>query len=355
VTFTGSTVMKAQVREPKLSIAAKAPDKVSVGELTTVVFYVSNPGDYPAENVKLAISLGAGLECERGPKALVELNTLPAGETREVKVPCIARAAGPQRCEATAEGGGGLKSTAAAALTVVQPKLEMQVVGPKLRYLDRKAVYAVKLTNTGDAPASGVIVTHHVPAGFKYLAEDVNVKHDPDARTVSWEIGEIGPGQGLELKCELLAIRSGEFAHKIVASGDRGAKAEGSVTTKVDGLSAVAMQVSDSDDPVEVGAETTYEIRVANTGSKDETSVKLVCTLPPQLKLKSARGPGKFELVGNEVVFEVLKNLPARNEATYTITLTATSKGDARFKATLTADGLSEPVISQESTRVYAD
>jgi uncharacterized repeat protein (TIGR01451 family) len=355
VTFTGSTVMKAQVREPKLSIAAKAPDKVAIGELTTVVFYVSNPGDHPAEGVKLAISLGAGLECERGPRAIVDLNTIPAGETREVKVPCIARIAGPQRCEATAEGLGGLKTSTAAGLTVIQPKLDVQVAGPKLRYLDRKAVYTVKLTNTGDATASGVVLTHYVPDGFKYLAADVSAKHDPETRTLSWEVGEIGPGQGLEVKCELMAVGAGDFTHKIIASGSRGAKAETSVATKVEGLSALAMEVADSDDPVEVGTDVTFEIRVANTGSKDETDVKLVCAIPTQMKFKGARGPGKYEVVGNEVVFDVLKNLPARTEATFKVTLTAASKGDARFKATLTAGGLSEPVIRQESTRVYSD
>jgi hypothetical protein len=115
------------------------------------------------------------------------------------------------------------------------------------------------------------------------------------------------------------------------------------------------MEVADSDDPVEVGTDVTFEIRVANTGSKDETDVKLVCAIPTQMKFKGARGPGKYEVVGNEVVFDVLKNLPARTEATFKVTLTAASKGDARFKATLTAGGLSEPVIRQESTRVYSD
>jgi hypothetical protein len=115
------------------------------------------------------------------------------------------------------------------------------------------------------------------------------------------------------------------------------------------------MTVVDTDDPVEVGAPTSYEVRVSNTGSKSETDVKLVCAIPPQMKFKSATGPGRFEVVGNEVVFETVKSLEARAEVTYLVTFTAQTKGDARFKATLTAGGLSEPVIKQESTRVYAD
>ena len=70
-------------------------------------------------------------------------------------------------------------------------------------------------------------------------------------------------------------------------------KTEKSIATKVEGLSALAMEVTDTDDPVEVGTDTSYEIRVTNTGSKDETDVKLVCVIPPQMKFKSADRPGE--------------------------------------------------------------
>lgn len=355
VTFTGSAIMKVQVREARLAIAAKAAEKVALGELTTVVFQVSNTGDHAAEGVKMAISLDSGLECERGPKVVIDLDSLPAGETREVKVPCVARAAGAQVCEATVEGNGGLKAVTSATVNIVQPKLEVQLSGPKLRYLDRKAVYVVKVSNPGDAPATGVSVSHLVPAGFKYIAADEGGKFDTASKNITWNLGVVGAGQSKELKCELMAVVAGDFAHKVAAGGDRGLRAENRLETKIEGLSAVAMEVTDSDDPLEVGTDTTYEIRIANTGSKDETDVKLVCTLPAQLKFKSARAPGKYEQVGNDLVFESLPKLPAKTEVTYKVTVTATAKGDARFKATLTAAGLSEPVIKQESTRVYSD
>jgi uncharacterized repeat protein (TIGR01451 family) len=355
VTFTGSAIMKAQVREAKLTVAAKAPEKVALGDLATVVFHVSNTGDHPAEGVKLALSLGNGLECEKGPKAVLDLNTIAAGDTREVKVPCVARAAGPQNCEATAEGSNGLKATTTTLVTVVQPKLDVQIAGPKLRYLDRKAAYVVTVTNAGDAPATGIVVTHQVPTGFKFISASEGGKYSAGGGMITWEVTEIPAGQMRDLKCELLAAGTGDFVHKVSASGSRGIRADANVATKVEGLSAVAMEVTDSDDPVEVGSETTYDIRIANTGSKDETEIKLVCTIPAQMKFKAARGPGKYEVVGGEVVFEVLPKLPAKTEITYRVTVTAAQKGDARFKATLTAAGLSEPVVKQESTRVYSD
>jgi uncharacterized repeat protein (TIGR01451 family) len=158
-----------------------------------------------------------------------------------------------------------------------------------------------------------------------------------------------------ELKCELVASGTGDFTHTVAATGARGVRAEKSVSTKVEGLSALGMEVADSDDPVEVGADTTYEVRVTNTGSKDETDVKVVCTIPSQMVFKAADGPGRFEVKGAEVVFDPVKRLPAHGDVIYKVTVTAKTKGDARFKATLTAGDLTEPVIRQESTRVYSE
>ena len=62
VTFTGASAMKIRVREPKLLIKATAPEKVLVGDACTFVLTVSNPGDHPAEQVKIHADLTEGLE-----------------------------------------------------------------------------------------------------------------------------------------------------------------------------------------------------------------------------------------------------------------------------------------------------
>src|SRR5262245_19189709 len=152
VTFTGSSSLKVQVREPRLSVKVQAPDKLSVGDAANVVLAVSNPGDHPADGVKLAVCLGEGLESAKGDKVTFDLSTLAAGETRQVTIPCVARAAGAQKCEAAAEGADGLKAADAGTITVNQPRLDLEISGPRVRYLDRKAVFAFKVTNPGDAP-----------------------------------------------------------------------------------------------------------------------------------------------------------------------------------------------------------
>jgi hypothetical protein len=355
VTFTGSSVMKVQAREPKLVVKMQAPEKVILGEPVNVVMTVSNPGDHAADQVKIAASLGEGLETIRGNRLNYDIGALAPGDTRTLTVPCIAKAVGPQTCEATAQGDGNLQAADKTVLTIIQPRLDLAFSGPKLRYLDRKAVYSFKVTNPGDAAASNVFLMESVPVGFKFVSAENGGQYDEETRTIKWFLGEIAPAQAKEVRCELLAIAQGEFTHKAVAHGARGMKSEQELRTAVEGLSAILMEVVDVEDPVEVGGETAYEIKITNTGSKAEGDVKLVCSIPPQMKLKSIAAPVKYEVVGNEVQFQSLSKLSPRADVVFRVVVIAETKGDARFKASLTTATLVEPVIKVEPTKVYAD
>jgi uncharacterized repeat protein (TIGR01451 family) len=51
------------------------------------------------------------------------------------------------------------------------------------------------------------------------------------------------------------------------------------VKTLITGISAVSLEVVDVDDPVKVGARTTYVISVTNQGSAAATNVSIACIL----------------------------------------------------------------------------
>jgi uncharacterized repeat protein (TIGR01451 family) len=355
VTFTGASVMRIRVREPKLLIKATAPERVLMGDACTFILTVSNPGDHPAELVKIQAQVSDGLESARGNKIQYDIGNLAAGETRSVQVICAAKAGGAQNCEAIVEADGGLKATDKASVNVATPKLNLEIVGPKLRYLDRKAVYTFKVNNPGDAPAMNVQISEMLPLGFKYVNSDNGGRHDFSTRSVHWFLGEIGPGQSKEVKLECLAINPGEHNHKVTAVASRGLRVEEPFTTKVEGLSAITMEMIDLEDPVEVGTETTYEIRITNTGSKTETDVKIVCTIPEKLQFKSATGPTTHTINGSEVVFQPIPKLAPRADAIYRLTVKAVAPGVVNFKGRLTSAILQDPVTKEEPTRIYAD
>src|SRR5262249_20620097 len=120
---------------------------------------------------------------------------------------------------------------------------------------------------------------------------------------------------------------------------------------------ALLMELVDLDDPLEVGAETAYEIRVTNTGTKTETNLQLTCTVPDRMEFKGAKGAGglAFRVEGKDVVFEPLPKLAPRADAIYRVNVRGLAPGDLRFRARIKADGLSDPVLKEESTKVYGD
>lgn len=355
VTFTGSSIMHIRVREPKLALKVTCPSSVLVNDAATFTLTVSNPGDGSAEMVRIHANLSEGLENTKGNKVDFEIGSLAAGESRSVQLICGTKTSGTQKCECTAEAESALKTNDTCTVNVITPRLDVALIGPGLRFLERKALYTLRVTNPGDAPATNVTVGDVVPDGFKVLAASDGGRHDFSTRTVSWFLGEIAPGQTREVKFEVQAINIGEHKHRATAVGARGLRAESELLTRVEGLSALLMEMVDTEDPIEVGGDTAYEIRVTNTGSKTETNIKLIATIPEKMQFKSVQGPVRYREDGKTIVFEPLEKLAPRADAIFRINVKALEAGIVRFKIQMTSTNLTEPVIKMEATRIYSD
>jgi hypothetical protein len=125
--------------------------------------------------------------------------------------------------------------------------------------------------------------------------------------------------------------------------------------TRVDGPSALLVELVDLDDPVEVGVDTAYYIRVTNTGWRTETNVQLACVMPDKMEFRGARASAnwKSHLQGREVVFEPFFKLCPRADVLYRVDVRSIAPGDLRFQARVTADGLTNPILKEWHTKVY--
>lgn len=357
VTFAASAGQQVQVRQPQLLVKLRAPEQTVVGETVNLLFTVANPGDGVAELVKVKALLPDGLESTRGRSVEMDIGNLAPNENRTLQISCLAKSSGAHKAIVTANADGNLSASAAAVTDVLQAKLDLVVSGPKLRYLDRHAVYQIKVTNPGSAPAQNVTLNEAVPAGFKFHSATGGGRWEEHAKSVSWQLGDLMPGQTREVSIDLLAAATGD--HRLLAqvASSRGVRTEASAVTRVEGSSALVIELSDVDDPVEVGGETAYEIRVTNAGTKTETNLELSCTLPEQVQFKGAKSIAgvRHRIEGREVTFDPLPRLAPKADVIYRITVRGLQAGDVRFRTRIRADGMPEPVLREESTRFYND
>ncbi|MSR56608.1 MAG: DUF11 domain-containing protein [Planctomycetaceae bacterium] len=354
VRFTGVASHVLKVEEPQLALAVDGPHEVMVGDTTTQLITVSNPGTGVAHDVVVHAHLPEGLEHPRGKVVEMGVGSLGPGETREVRLPLAATAGGESTLQIEARGTNLLQK-AQTKITIAAPRLKIEVVGPSLRYINRHAQYSITVTNDGVAATDNVRIVHLVPEGFEFIKADRGGKYDVATAALSWFVGRLEAGQSTLVACDLNAKKIGSYEHHFQTSGENGSTAAAKLDTKIDSASSIVMEVADLDDPVEIETQTAYEIKIRNDGSKAAQSLRLACELPAGVQLLGTDGPSEHDLEKGTLVFRPLTALAAGDKVTYRIKVQGKTAGNLRLRAKLTTSSSTEPLIVEELTKFYAD
>ena len=356
VTCTALCASRTTVTKPLLTVTMSEPPDTPIGQLMPMTLTVSNPGSGPATNVMVRDTVPDGLAHPAGQEIEYEIGTLAAGESRVVQLDLTARAAGSMTNRVEVTGDGGLRATAEAAVRILEPKLALKKTGPKRRYLERPATYSLVVSNPGTTTASNIAVVDEVPEGLILVEASDAGQLSRDKRSVHWAIDRLDAGDSRTLNVTLRPVVPGDFCTQAVATADGELRAAAEACTTVEGISSLFLEVADVADPIEKGAETTYEIRVVNRGSQAATNVVVRALCSSGLKPLKADGPMRYSVRGQEIIFEPLPRLAGRGaDAAYHIQVRGEQAGDLRLRATLQADQLDAPLSKEESTRVYSD
>ena len=355
VHFVSEASVRTRCTRPQLALEVQAPREVLLGEKVTLAIRISNPGTGAATGVVLAESIPEQLTHPAGPELEYEIGDLAPDESREIELTMTATQAGAVLNQLRAKGDGKLLAEGEAAFDVVAPQLKVAMQGPKRRYLERQATYTVSISNPGTASAKDVELVTHLPKGLKFVEANNSGEYDPQTNTVRWLLDELPPKEIGEVQLTTLPIEAGEQTVRVEGLTQSGLKDEQENVISIEGVAAILFQVVDMADPVEVGGETTYEVRVVNQGSKTATNVQVLASLPPELKPTGAEGPTRHEISGRDVQFEPLAKLAPKAEVTYRIQAEGLAPGDLRVHVQLLTDEMTKPVTKEESTRVYAD
>ncbi len=298
--FAASTRSSAIVQRPLLQITPRAPQVVEVGETVNVVLCVSNIGDGTITDVVVVPGLTKGKVEGTGFSNSLQIGTIPAGESREVRVSGTAVARGMLLGKYDASNPDGVTATALSQTQVVQAELAISATGPRVRPLAREAVYEIRVTNPGDAVARSTEVVAALPAGLTVTKVEDGGKKDTQSGTVSWNLEGVAPGKDAILRFHAETSREGEQQLLVAARAKRVPDTTASHSTLVISRPNLFATVLNDAELAAVGETMNFQLVVSNAGSKSAADVTIRVAIPAALE--AIRMPG-YQVQGTEILF----------------------------------------------------
>jgi uncharacterized repeat protein (TIGR01451 family) len=355
ITFSTTSNLHTRVTKPRLTLVKTGPQDVQVGQSAVFQLQISNAGTGLATGVILHDHLPEGLRHSNGPDVETNIGTLASGESKTITLETTAVKAGRFVNQAVVTGDEGLQALAQQPVVITEPLLTLQKTGPKRLYLGRTADFKLEVANPGSALAQNVQIIDTLPPEFDFVEASDGGKFESTAHTVTWNLGALPAGQKQMISVKGLAKAAGDPVNQGVARADGGLEAKAAAQVHLEGVPALLFEVVDLEDPIEVGAETTYEIRVVNQGTSPTTNLQIIATVPNGMTTRDANGPTSHRFQGKQVIYEKLPSLAPKADALYRVKVIGDQPGDMRFKVQMTSDQLRSPVYEEESTRVYKD
>lgn len=355
VTLSAQASAKSRCTRPELALRLSSNPQVHVGDQQIVQIEISNPGSGDATGVMLLETIPAGVSHEAGPALEFEIGTLRAGENRRLELILTAEQAGKINNVMTARADASLQVEAGCEFEVIAPDLQVSVEGPQRRFLERPATYRVSVDNPGTASAKDVQLVTHLPKGLQFVSANNMGEYDSSTHSVHWSLAELPASERGTVELIALPIESGEQTLQIATKAKQGLEDRTDKQVMVEGLSALMFEVIDVQGLIEIGGETTYEIKVQNQGSKAATNVQVVAIMPAGIRPVTGQGETRHAIQGERVVFAPLPQLSPKSETTFRIQAQGVRPGDQRVRVQITSDDTQQPITKEVSTRVYAD
>ncbi len=344
-----------------LNITKDGPAQVTVFGNATYTIDVNNTGDLTATGVVLTDEIPEGMTyVSSSPSGTVSGNTVTwnigsLNKDASKSFTLVLKGAQPGLWTNTAVVHSNEVGTATAQATtrvMPEPEVVIKKTGPSGVFTGFTRAYTLTVTNTGAVALNDVVVTDYLPDLLSYNSSVMEAT--VTGNQISWNLGTLQVGQTKEVVVILSGVKSGTAVNTATVTTREGATSTDSLGITVLGSPGAHMSLIDSRDPVAVGEEYTYIIKVLNQDDENTIhNMNIVGLIPNEAVFVSAEGQTAFTIDGKEVRFGALETLLPGQSVEFKITVKATAAGSAVFNATMNWDEFGMPIVSQEGTTIF--
>ncbi len=355
VSYSAQASVKTHCTMPQLAIRMTAPSEVMIGNQQHVKIEIRNPGSGDATGVMLFENVPPNVKHVSGPALEFEIGTLRAA--RRASSTWCSRRKRPEKWSTRSPPAprGTCRCSSKSSSKSLRPPSRLPSKDRKSAYLERPATYEVSVENPGTAPAHDVQIVTKLPKGMRFVRANNMGEYDAASHAVYWSLAELPKGEKGTVELVTMPIEAGPQTLQVESHAQQGLADKTQRDILIEGLAAIKFDVHTLQDPIEVGGETGYEIRVVNQGTKAATNVQITAELPAGLKLISAEGETQHKMDQGRLVFEPIQQLAPKADTVYRIRAQGLQPGDQRVVVEVKTDDLQQPIHREESTRVFGD
>ena len=288
---------------PLLSITKNGPATASPGSFITYTGTLTNYGTADAYNVVLVDYLPTGLTFVSSSHAAVydsdnntvtwylgDLNAgafIPGWLVVKVDDSVSNNTTLTDKFSVTWEDGGGSKygpAEATADTTIyTAPQLTITKEGSSQATVGSYITFTGTLTNVGGSATENVVLVDYLPSGLTFVSSSHSAVYDPIARTITWNLGTVGPGVAIPGWVTLhveWSVLNGTLLHNTfeVTWEDSGGASYGPATATADVIARTSPTLGVSKSGPAVGSPgglLTFTLTVTNSGGLDAYNVTL--------------------------------------------------------------------------------
>ena len=342
------------IGKPVLTLVKSGPaNPIVLGTPVDFNIVVKNEGNSPAEQVVVTDTIPAGLAHSSGEKQLkFDLASLEPGATKTFNVKLNTTARGKPCNTARVDAANADSAKDDVCILVVQPGLKVTKEGPEKTLIGKTATYNIVVENVGDIDLQNVTVVDKLPSQATIVsASGAQVQ----GNTATWTIPSLPAAAKKNFSLVGKGTQLGKYCNEVAAKAPaNNIESSDNACTTWTGLPALLLEVIDTNDPLLVGEQTTYIIKVTNQGTAPDTNIGLTVNLPSQISQVSLSGASQTKAKSQKsITFAPYPVLKPKETIEYRVVAKGAKEGDARLEVMLTSDLLKTPVPEVEATQVY--